>query len=128
MINSYDIDGVCYISPEFDGIYPGPKDVIITGRSLEEAPETIVMLRKRGIWNEIYYNPLPFVQKTRVSSGEHKARILNLLHSQGTLIGCHFEDDEVQIEVINRLCPRVHVVHLVHDLTNKENVRHVDRS
>ena len=37
-----------------------------------------------------------------------------------------FEDDPIQKEVIERECPWINVVHVVHELTEKENVRHVD--
>ena len=33
-INSFDIDGVIYMGDDYDGIYPGPKDIIVTGRSI----------------------------------------------------------------------------------------------
>ena len=59
-INTFDIDGVITV-----GLYPGPDDVIITGRSYEEAPETYAMLRSKGINNPVYFNPLPFDKKTR---------------------------------------------------------------
>lgn len=123
-MNSFDIDGVIYISAELGGIFPGPHDVIITGRSFEEAPETIAMLTKRGISNYVYFNPLPFAQKTRVSSGEHKARILNNLREQGIKVGIHFEDDPIQAQVIADQAPHVAIVLLQHDLTERENVRH----
>lgn len=114
-MNSFDIDGVITV-----GLYPGPSDVIITGRSFEEEPETKRMLRGKGIHNPVYFNPLPWADKTRKSSGEHKARIINELG-----ITLHFEDDPIQIDVIQNQCPRCTVVAVVHNLTEKENVRHV---
>ena len=124
VINSFDCDGVIFINEEVGGVHPGPNDVIITGRSVDEQIETYEMLQERGIYNLIYFNPLPFDKKTRKSSGYHKANILNELKKSGYIINCHFEDDEVQAEVIRKNCPDVTVVMLVHDLTNKENVRH----
>jgi hypothetical protein len=124
-VNSFDIDGVIYINDELIGVYPGKDDFIITGRSFEEMPETIAMLEARGIFNEVFFNPIPFDEKSRKSSGMHKANILNDLKSQGFDVGIHFEDDEIQAEVINDFAPWVHVVHLVHELSEKENRRHV---
>lgn len=123
-MNSFDIDGVIYINKDVGGVYPGAGDVIITGRSFEEQPETERMLHARGIYNKVYYNPLRFEEKTRASSGSHKAFTLLRLLSEGHDIKCHFEDDEVQAAVIQRYCPRVTVVMLQHSLTEKENVRH----
>lgn len=119
-INSFDIDGVITI-----GLYPGPDDIIITGRSFEESPETLKMLKNKGITNDVYFNPLPYDEKTRVSSGEHKANILNQFKDRYDF-GYHIEDDEIQKEIIERLCPWLTVVHVVHNLTNKENCRHTE--
>jgi hypothetical protein len=117
-INGFDCDGVITV-----GIYPGPEDIIITGRSIEERPETDIMFSNKGIKNEVYYNPIPFTEKTRESSGEHKARVITKLKEEGIVIKNFFEDDEIQKAVIERECPWVNVVHVVHDLTEKENVR-----
>jgi len=55
-INTFDIDGVIFLE-EHDGIYPGPIDIIITGRSYEETEETLAMLNRKGIKNKVYFNP-----------------------------------------------------------------------
>lgn len=124
-INSFDIDGVITV-----GIYPGPNDVIITGRSFEEANETYAMLQSKGINNPVYFNPLPFDKKTRKSSGEHKGKIIEGLIKAGNTVLVHFEDDEVQkAEIEQHLLNvwenkgNVTIVHVVHNLTEKENVR-----
>jgi len=119
-INGFDIDGVISI-----GIYPGPNDVIITGRSFEESKETLAMLRGRGINNKVYFNPLKYDQKTRTSSGEHKASVINGLANSGITIEKFFEDDEIQKAKIEQNT-EVAVIHVVHDLTNKENERHLN--
>ena len=124
-MNTFDIDGVIYIRKGLMGVRPGPKDFIITGRSFEEEKETIDMLESHGIYNRVYFNPLKFDEKTRESSGAHKAKTLNSLKEQGYDIQVHFEDDPVQIAVIKKLAPWVAIVHLDHDLTYKENMRHV---
>lgn len=123
MANSFDIDGVIYMG-EYGGVYPGPSDIIITGRSFEEEVATKQMLEKKGITNPVFFNKLPFDQKTRESSGEHKAKVLNFIKDQGGVIELHFEDDPIQAEVICRLAPHVQVVLLQHDLVEKENVWH----
>lgn len=113
-MNSFDIDGVITI-----GIYPGPDDVIITGRSFEEEEETIKMLRGRGILNKVYFNPVKFDNKTRQTSGQHKARIIGMLQPN-----IHLEDDPIQWDIIEERCPNVKVVKIIHNLTEKENIRH----
>lgn len=120
-MNSYDIDGVIYINKEIRGVNPGDGDIIITGRSFEESESTYKMLKSRGIINRVYFNPIPFAEKTRETSGIHKASILNELKAMGTIIKAHFEDDEIQIEQIKKLAPWVNIIHLNHELTDKEN-------
>jgi hypothetical protein len=124
MINSFDIDGVIYMG-EYGGVYPGPSDIIITGRSFEEELATLQMLKKKGINNEVFFNPIPFDQKSRESSGKHKANILNDLRLfKGIKVGIHFEDDPIQAAVIREDAPHVQVVLLQHDLVEKENIWH----
>jgi hypothetical protein len=124
-MNSFDIDGVIYIRKGLMGVRPGPDDIIITGRSFEEKAETETMLLDAGIFNMVYFNPLPYDSKSRESSGVHKAKVLNELKESGYDVQIHFEDDPIQIEVIKKHAPWVAIVHLDHDLTYKENMRHV---
>lgn len=119
IINSFDIDGVIFMGDTFTGVYPGPDDVIITGRSFEEKEKTLKMLRDRGIHNEVYMNPLPFDQKTRKTSGQHKARTLFYLEEAGYRFGIHFEDDPIQAEEIRKVMPDINIVMLEHELTEK---------
>ncbi len=128
IINTFDIDGVVSISDRVGGVHPGPYDIIITGRSFEEFPETKEMLQSRGIYNRVFFNRCKFDEKTRSSSGLHKVETIQRLEKRGYTIMCHFEDDEIQAEVIRKNCPNITVVMLVHDLTNKENVRHKKES
>lgn len=125
MINTFDIDGVIYMGKGLRGVYPGPEDVIITGRSFEEKPETIKMLEERGIKNPVFFNPLKYEEKTRETSGWHKARTIENLKFIGYRIGIHFEDDLIQAEIIKNFHPWLNVVILSHDLITKENVRHI---
>ena len=119
VINSFDIDGVIYMGDALIGVFPGPDDVIITGRSVEEADVTHKMLQDRGIQNKVYMNPLLFDQKTRKSSGQHKGRTLFYLESIGYRFGIHFEDDPIQAEEIRKIMPHINIVMLQHELTEK---------
>ena len=125
-MNTFDIDGVIFMGPGFDGVYPGNNDTIITGRSFEEAKETIDMLHSKGITNKVYFNPLPFDKKTRESSGQHKGEIIKALITLGHHVNIHFEDDPIQAEEIKKIVPGINIVLLQHDLVEKENVRHVN--
>lgn len=124
-ISTFDIDGVIFMGWDTGGVYPGPRDVLITGRSFEEILETLEMLKEKGIDNVVYFNPLPYEAKTRESSGEHKARTIKLLQEKGYIIQVHFDDDPIQTKIITKECPDVKVVLLKHNLIEKENTRHV---
>lgn len=124
MINSFDIDGVIFLG-DLGGIYPGPKDIIITGRSFEEEAETLSMLNEKGIKNPVFFNPLRFNEKTRITSGRHKAKILNWFMQLGGNIGFHIDDDPIQINEIKKMHPLLPVILMQHDLVEKENVRHL---
>lgn len=125
-IRTFDIDGVVLINKEIGGLRPDQDDVIITGRSFEEREETEAMLARRGITNKVMFNDLPYDEKTRESSGYHKAECIKALFSAGYTVTAHFEDDEIQAAVIRQECKDVPVIMVVHDLTEKENVRHHD--
>ena len=125
MINSYDIDGVINMGDKFTGLRPGLRDIIITGRSaIEEKKYTTDWLLLNGIMNHVVMNPVPFAEKTRQKAGEHKANIINTYWDMGIPIGLHFEDDPIQADIIEKNCPRVKVVRVIHDLVEKENVWH----
>ena len=124
MRKSYDIDGVINLDELGCGIRPSSiDDIIITGRSIEEKPETIEWLHDQGIYNIVHFNPIPFDEKSRQSSGIHKGNTLNRLRDAGHIIHIHFEDDEVQIAEIEKLCPWISIIHVKSDLVEKENVR-----
>lgn len=124
MIASFDIDGVIFMGWDLPGVYPGPNDIIITGRSFEEREETLVMLKERGIKQIPFFNPLSYEAKTRESSGLHKSAILNMLLKEGLDIKIHYEDDPIQAEIIRNMVD-IYVVELRHELINKENERHI---
>ena len=123
MINTFDLDGVIFLRKGLMGVRPFPNDVIITGRSFEEMDETLEMLDNFGISNQIFFNPIAFQDKTRESSGHHKATVLGQL---GFDVCIHFEDDPIQAEIIRNRCPWVTVILLDHNFTEKENVKHDD--
>ena len=121
-VNSYDIDGVIFLDG-YEGVYPGPDDLIVTGRSIEEAHDTLAMLASRQITNPVFFNNRPFAEKTRESSAYHKVQVLSMLIASGFQVGVHFEDDEIQKQILEKAELPLKVVHLQHDLLNKENVR-----
>ncbi len=120
LINTFDIDGVIFMGDEFTGVWPGPEDIIITGRSITQSDETLSMLRERGIFNQVYFNPLrrSDPEYSREASGEWKAKVLRMLQICYD-IGIHFEDDPIQIEKIQQAKLDINIVHLHHTLTVK---------
>jgi len=65
---------------------------------------------------------LPFDKKTRESSGYHKAETLNRLMGAGMNIISHYEDDEVQANIIESLST-VYVIRVINPAVPKENRR-----
>ena len=123
-IRTFDLDGVINLDEMGVGLRPtSDRDIIITGRSYEESEETFKFLDKNEINNMVYFNPLPFSAKTRKSSGEHKAKILNQLKKEGYEILFHVEDDPLQIKEINQRCD-VTVIHFnSQGIVELENVK-----
>jgi len=117
-ISTFDIDGVIYFGEDSPGVYPGPEDIIITGRSWEEKTKTEEWCSRFGIHNRIYFSKVPVALRTREISGYHKA--VTLLELSRTMkIIRHFEDDPIQKAIIEAIVPTVPVIHLVHELTTK---------
>ena len=106
-IQSFDFDGVVSI-----GICPGPNDIIITGRCIDEQEHVLSILKNRNINNAVYFNPMLLSERgnhsieARTFSGKHKARTLNLLKQRGIKIQYHFEDDEIQQQIIEQEGPK----------------------
>ena len=119
-INSFDIDGVIYMGEHHDGIYPGPNDIIVTGRSEEVREETQKMLQDKGITNPLYMNDKPKGFNDRRQSGLSKAMQFIRLEALGYKISIHFDDDDIQIREITRALPHIYCVHISHDLLPKE--------
>ena len=117
-ISTFDIDGVIYFGEDSPGVYPGPEDIIITGRSWEDKTKTEEWCSRFGIHNRIYFSKVPVALRTREISGYHKA--VTLLELSRTMkIIRHFEDDPIQKAIIEAIVPTVSVVHLLHELTEK---------
>lgn len=119
-MNGFDFDGVISI-----GIHPGPYDVIITGRTLEEKEHVQDILKSRGIDCPIYFNPVTLefrgtgTDHSRRCSGKHKGHTLLSFKLKNNPIDVFFEDDEVQIEEILKLVPDQKIAHIVSDLVIK---------
>lgn len=113
-VNSYDIDGVIYMGEHHEGLRPGPEDIIVTGRSYQERESTLAMLRGRGIYNMVFFNPLDRKDALygRRASGKHKARVFRHLYNVGVDVRRHFEDDPIQMKVIREEWPEVEVVQI----------------
>ena len=126
LIKSYDCDGVISLDELGVGVRPSsPDDVIITGRSIDEKESTDAWLKKHGISNTVHFQVCPWEEKTRESSGKHKANTINAINAIGELkIHIHYEDDEVQAEQVRKYAPDVKVIMVNHDnLIEMENVR-----
>ncbi len=103
---------------------PTKEDIIITGRSIEEKPETEKFLKGLGLNNNIFYNPTAFHKKTRESSALFKAKLIDRLMKRYD-IKLYFEDDPIQAQII-RSETNVKVIDIIQDVWEKENVRHKD--
>jgi hypothetical protein len=112
-ISSFDIDGVLYLGKEYSAIKPNPDDIIITGRSIEESKKTLDFLHSRGIYNQVYFNPVPCSEKTREKSGKWKADCLRMLINSGLDIALHFEDDPIQWAILEECVPEVSLVKVI---------------
>ena len=117
-ISTFDFDGVIYFGGDKPGVRPGPHDILITGRSYEESDKTLAWCKRYGISNPIYFSQIPEHLKTREISGYHKAITLREL-AKSYAIARHFEDDPIQVAIIEAMVPSIPVVHLVHELTKK---------
>ena len=129
-INAFDIDGVIHLGKGCCGIRPGPKDIIITGRSYEEEAETFAFLHRNGIYNPVFFNQVEYEKKSRASSGYHKGQTILKLKNMGIQIEYFFEDDEIQKNEIEKLTKEnlliTKVIHVNNPHVQKENVRHLE--
>jgi len=115
-INGFDVDGVINI-PD-GGVYPGPRDVIITGRCREESLRTKELLNSKGIDNQVFLSSSDINNKTDITSGNHKADTILYLKTIGFEVMNFFEDNVNQATIIKTKCPWVNVIILTHDLVD----------
>jgi len=94
-MEGYDFDGVVS-----EGIKPGPNDVIITGRTLEESYFTLQFLKENNIWCPVFFNTSEFEYKSTKSSALHKAKVIQLLGIQK-----FYEDTIEQALIIREFTP-----------------------
>ena len=129
-VNGFDIDGVIHLGDGVCGIRPGPQDVIITGRSQQEEAETLAFLRRNGINNTVFFNQVPSERKTRVSSGQHKAKTIVDLSKLGIQVDYFYEDDEIQAQEIRKAIDANYldtkVIFVNNPFVGKENRRHLE--
>lgn len=120
-IYAYDFDGVISI-----GITPrSKKDIIITGRCIDEQKHVKDILKERGIKCKVYFNPMTLVERgdhtveARTFSGNHKASTIARLKEEGINIVRFFEDDPIQLGLIKESHPELPIVHIVSKLVKK---------
>jgi|TARA_B110000908_G_scaffold170825_1_gene231516 hypothetical protein len=120
-VNGYDFDGVVSI-----GINPSSnRDVIITGRCIDEQEYVRNILDARGITNEVYFNPMTLAERgnhtveARTFSGKHKAKTIKELKEIGITVSRFFEDDKIQYDIIKESHNKIDIVHIVSNLVTK---------
>lgn len=120
-INGYDFDGVVSV-----GINPSSnRDVIITGRCIDEQDYVRNILNARGITNEVYFNPMTLAERgnhtveARTFSGKHKAKTIKELKEIGINVSRFFEDDKIQYDIIKESHNKIDIVHIVSNLVTK---------
>lgn len=118
---AYDFDGVISI-----GITPrSNRDIIITGRCIDEQEHVKSILKERGIKCRVYFNPMTLAERgdhtveARTFSGKHKASTIKRLKDEGINIVRFFEDDPIQLGLIKESHPELPVVHIVSELVEK---------
>jgi hypothetical protein len=120
-VNGYDFDGVVSV-----GINPSSnRDVIITGRCIDEQDYVRNILDARGITNEVYFNPMTLAERgnhtveARTFSGKHKAKTIKELKEIGITVSRFFEDDKIQYDIIKESHNKIDIVHIVSNLVTK---------
>ena len=120
-VNGYDFDGVVSV-----GINPSSnRDVIITGRCIDEQEYVRNILDARGITNEVYFNPMTLAERgnhtveARTFSGKHKAKTIKELKEIGITVSRFFEDDKIQYDIIKESHNKIDIVHIVSNLVTK---------
>ena len=112
-ITSWDFDGVL----REGNCTPGEYDIVITGRTIEEAHIVYDRLEELGLMPmPVYFNPIHLKDRknhcdfARCKSGIHKASIIKLLKDNGVNIVEHHEDDPIQADYIAEAYPEIRLV------------------
>ena len=120
-IFAYDFDGVISI-----GITPHSlRDVIITGRCIDEQLEVYDYLKENNIINKVYFNPITLKErgnhskKSRKISGFHKVNTIKYLKNNGIKITRFFEDDKIQKKIIQNNIQDLTIILIKSNLTQK---------
>jgi len=118
----YDFDGVVSI-----GIIPHNKhDVIITGRCLDEQEIVLSYLKQQHLEHKIFFHDISLIdkgknhsRKSRILSGQHKAKTIENLKKINIHVIRFFEDDMLQLEIIKELQPKLEIVYIKSNLVEK---------
>lgn len=120
IVSIFDFDGVTR-----EGNHPSPGDIIVTGRTMEEAPIVYAYLRANGLGDTpVYFNPIMLKDRqnhndfAKSKSGNHKAKIIQLLKDNGVNIGKMHEDDPLQAGIIKNRHPDIEIVKYPYDDKN----------
>lgn len=112
VIRSYDFDGTLttgQFSPKVD------LDIVLTGRTFNEAKYVNAEITKLGCEGiAVFFNPLSIkvrgngTTESRTVSAMHKIDILTKLSATHDVT--HYDDDELQLNLIKRALPHVRLV------------------
>lgn len=123
-VNMFDFDGVTR-----EGANPGEYDIVVTGRTFEEAHIVYAELIKRDILVPVYFNPIHLKDRgaqsiaARKCSGNHKANIISMLKANDVNIGYFHEDDPIQLNCIQAAHPDVMIVKYPYNSENELDER-----
>lgn len=109
-----DFDGVVS-----EGIWPEGNKVIVTGRCLDEWEVIWNYLITNNKRCPVYFNQMPLARRgnhtleSRTYSAWHKADIINRLSRSGFNIKSIYEDDPLQIEIMNQQLSREMAIKII---------------
>lgn len=115
---SWDFDGV--LSTGRFTLDKAVRNVVVTGRTIDEYPFVYNRLYELGMVLPVYFNPISLRKrgdhtlKARVYSGNHKINVLTALKKNfSTMV--HYEDDPLQVAMIKQALPRLKVIFVEND-------------
>lgn len=103
----YDIDGVLIRKDGFVLFQPTKDDVIVTGRSYQNAEKTYRALADISIFSAVYFNPLISKEVTPINAARWKSEMIGRLG-----ITEFYEDDIEQIHHMRFVHPLVTFHHV----------------